>query len=247
MKTLTPAERLVIAADFGPSSDGSRHVAKKVYELIDFLKETEVFLKLGSGLRAIGYGFIEDLHLRGVKVFADLKLFDIQNTLAIEGDALRKVAPEIVTVSASANVHALRALKDALPETEVLGVTVPTDCDDEHCYAIYGVDRQTSVHRLAVNAHNAGLDGLVVSGADIKESRSYFPEMSINAVAIRPCWYMTDEHDDQHPSCVMAVKEAIQAGAHRVIIGRPITRSKNPYEAVMKIIEEIRDAAENLQ
>ncbi len=89
-RTLTPAERLIVAADFKPtdtrpyiSLDGKsikwrNEVKVQVLALADSLKDTGVYLKVNSALWACGYGLIDEIHSRGLRVFADLKLFDIR-------------------------------------------------------------------------------------------------------------------------------------------------------------------------
>jgi orotidine-5'-phosphate decarboxylase len=105
MKTLTLPERLIVAADFEPPKQilgeiplGQRWVKQRVLELADKLKGTGVIFKVNSALRACGYDLIDELHARGLRVFADLKLSDIKNTLKTDGVLLREAKPEILTV-----------------------------------------------------------------------------------------------------------------------------------------------------
>src|SRR5438093_307961 len=126
MKTMTPAERLIVAADYRPvTSKGNRQreVRNKVLALAKGLSKTGVYLKVNSALRTFGYALIYEIQQFDIKVFADLKLYDIPETLSIDGILLDEFEPEILTVACPAGLKAMTALKALLPNTEVLGVT----------------------------------------------------------------------------------------------------------------------------
>jgi len=246
MKILKPAERLIVAADFKPSSPaGSGHeVTTKVIDLAKQLKDTGVYLKIGSALRSSGYGFIEYIKSFGLKVFADLKLHDTPDTLAIDGAMLREAGPDIVTVACSTGLEAMRALQLYLLDTEVLGVTALTSFTEDESRAVFACSIIQAVERLAKLAKAAHLGGIVASGVEAPLIRRKFGSaFTINAPAIRPQGTVVPG-DHQNPARIMTPTEAIAAGVDRVVIGRPITEHSNPLEMVKRTIDEIALAVE---
>ena len=243
---MTLAERLIVAADFktiDPGLEGNcRLVRKEVLKLASSLRGTGVCLKVNSALRACGYDLIDEIHSRGLKVFADLKLFDIGETLSTDGLFLREVKPDLLTVVCSAGVSALQMLKAELPNTEVLGVTVLTSLKKEDVQEMYGGSIEEAVSLFAMIALNGKADGLIASPKEAEMLRARFENaLTINTPAIRPTWAIV-AGDDQNPDRIMTPEKAIKAGADRIIVGRPIVRDKNPYDAVMRTIEEIARA-----
>lgn len=251
MKTLTPAERLIVAADFKPtpSQDIVRQphelrniVENKVLALADSLKGTGVYLKVNSALRACGYGLIDAIHSRGLRVFADLKLIDIGETLSTDGVLLREAKPELLTTMCVAGVSAMQALKAELPDTEVLGVTVLTSLKDADTQAMFTCSTEEAVMRFAQVVADAKIDGLISSPKEAEVLRAKFGVvLSLNTPAIRPTWAIVPG-DDQNPERIMTPAKAIKAGADRIVVGRPIVKAEKPYDAVMRTIEEIASA-----
>lgn len=238
MRNLTPAERLIVAADFEPE-DSLDMASWPVLSLAEKLKGTGVYIKVNSARRACGQWLVNELHDMGVKVMDDLKLFDIPQTLSTDGALLTLSKPEIVTVSCLAGVAAMRRLKEKLPETEVLGVTILTSMDEKEVNRIFRTSLSVMVLSLAELAEEAGLDGVVCSAREASDIRHLEKRpLSLNTPAIRPAWVVV-KGDDQNQVRVATPAEALQAGADRVIVGRPITQAKDPYEAVMRTIEEI--------
>jgi orotidine-5'-phosphate decarboxylase len=237
MKKLTPAERLVVAADFPDLPN--------VYNLAARLCDTGVYFKLHIHLQSSGYRLGDYIHRHGLKLFADLKFYDTHHTLGGYGKELfSAINPEIVTVSASVTVRAMKALKNELPESEVLGVTLPTDFTESECERAHGGSIGSVVLRLAAQADLAGLDGVVSSGREVPLIRKKFPSpsFSMNVANIRPAG-VTVVGEDQNPERMVTPTQAIKGGADRVIVGRAITQSDDPHEATMRIIEEIASVA----
>ena len=247
MKPLTVAERLIVAADFKPDpgqGQGRDWVRGQILTLVAALMRTGgVYIKVNSALRACGDDLIDKIHQFGAtKVCADLKLYDIGETLAMDGVFLREFQPELLTAVCTAGVGPLKALKAELPDTEVLGVTVLTSLSDDDTRAMFVCSTKEAVCRLAGVAVSAGLDGLVSAPKEVEMLRADFSTMvTLNTPAVRPKW-TTVLGDDQNLKRVMTPEEAIIAGADRIVVGRPITRAKEPYEAVMRTLEEISAA-----
>ena len=241
--SLSPADRLIVAADFKPDVEYGRLGAKgKVLALARSLEGTGVHLKLNSVLRACGYDLIDDIHALGLRVFADLKLFDISETLATDGMFLRQSKPELLTVACTAGIDAMRALKAQLPDTEVLGVSVLTTFNDDAAQAMFTCSTNEAVMRLSRLAAQAGVDGLISSAKEAAMLSAEFGLLfSCNTPAIRPTWAIV-ESDDQNPDRVMTPAKAIAAGADRIVVGRPIVQAANPRDAVIRTLEEIASA-----
>jgi orotidine-5'-phosphate decarboxylase len=249
-KFLRAEERLIVAADFKPGpKQGRAWVEKQVMDLANTLKGTGVYLKVNSALRTVGYDLIDYIHHYELKVFADLKLYDIPETLAIDGIFLREFKPELLTVVCQVGMPSLQALKAELPDTEVLGVTILTSLKEGDLQSL-GYPNQISldvvVRALTASGMKAGIDGNICSGAEVELVRRVMVEQgklnaTINTPAIRPAWSVV-KNDDQNQKRVMTPADAIRAGADRIVVGRPITQAEKPYDAVMRTIEEIASA-----
>ena len=245
-KVLTPAERLIVAFDFKPDltkDQGRQWVRDQVLNLSDQIAGIGCIVKVNSALRLYGYDLIDVLHGRGLQVFADLKFYDIKETLATDGVILRETKPEIVTVACCAGVAAMKALKAELPDSEVLGVSVLTGLDDGDTDTMFGCLVSDAVMRFAGLGADAMLGGFISAPKEVAALRAKFGELfSYNTPAIRPKWSFVPG-DDQNPKRAMTPFEAIKAGADRIVVGRPIIGAAKPYDAVMRTIEEITLAA----
>lgn len=239
-RKLEPAERLIVAFDFKPQDFGSREgVRKHILELAEQLKGTGVCIKLNSSLRAFGYEIIDAIRQLGLSFFADLKLNDIDSTLSTDGEFLEAYKPELLTFMCSAGPKSVRALKQWLPTTELIGVTVLTHLTEQDTDMIHRCAIEAAVLNLAGLAKRAGADGLVASPMEAGALRSYVgDDMSINTPAVRPSWSIV-KGDNQNPDRIMTPAKAIQAGADRIVVGRPIVQAENPYDAVMRTIDEL--------
>lgn len=245
-KVLTPAERLIVAADFKPTIPNGREWVKgQVLTLADSLSGTGVYLKVNSALRAVGYSLIDEIHSRGLRVFADLKLFDIGETLSTDGALLKEAKPELLTTVCVAGVTAMKALKAELPGTEVLGVTVLTSLTEADTQAMFICSTEEAVIRFSQVGADAVIDGLISSAKEVEALRAKFGILlSLNTPAIRPLWAIVPG-DDQNPDRIMTPTKAIKVGADRIVVGRPITKPPHGVtsrEAVMRTLEEIDHA-----
>ncbi|MCX6740602.1 MAG: orotidine-5'-phosphate decarboxylase [Candidatus Parcubacteria bacterium] len=239
-------ERLIVAADFeleGNDVQAAINVRQKVLQLADALHGTGVIIKVNSILRAGGYSLVEELHERGLKVMADLKLVDIPQTMKIDGQLLACYKPEIVTVMANAGIDGLSALVKAMPATQVLAVTVLTSLDEEECQQIYCCSTKAGVLRFARMAQAAGCAGLVLSPkeVDVIRKRPALNALSLNTPGIRPTFGVVKGDDQKRTDTPEA---AFLAGVDRIVVGRPITQAENPQVAVQLILEEIKVALE---
>lgn len=236
------SERLIVAADYDPRKlGGIIGVKNEVLKLAESLKGLGVIIKVNSVLRARGYELIEGLHGLGLRVFADLKLIDIPNTMETDGAMLAEVKPEIVTVMCCAGIDGMRAVQKVIGgTTEVLGVSVLTSLDEEECQAIFTCSTKAGVLRFARMAQLAGLGGLILSSQEAEMLGAKQELMlTLNTPGIRPDWSLVAGDDQKR---VMTPGKAIKAGVKRIVVGRPITQAKDPRGAVEKTLQEIEEA-----
>ena len=190
-------------------------------------------LKLGLEFFAAngpeGVGVMAD---SGLPLFLDLKLHDIPNTVAKAVQALRPLEPAVLTVHGSGGQAMLEAAKAAAPaSTKVVAVTVLTSLDADDLGSVGIADGPAAqVDRLAALARQAGLDGIVCSGSEVKAARRAWPNGFFVVPGIRPA---TGPSADQKR--VMTPRLAMDAGASILVIGRPVTEAADPAEALRAI------------
>ena len=250
MTEMPLGSRLIVAVDYDPKkSGGIKGVKEKIFGLAYELEGTGVIFKVNSSLRALGYELIEDLHNLGIEVFADLKLIDIPNTMAIDGRMLREVKPEIVTVMGCAGAEGIIACREALgPDIEILVVTVLTTTNTIDSELLFGCSSKAGVVKFAQIAQLAGATGLILSSKEIElfSGRSEIT-LDMNAPNFRPEWTFVKD-DDQISERAITLFEAFKGGAKRAVMGRPILNAgpndkglpQSPREAVERSLEEIQ-------
>ena len=168
----------------------------------------------------------------GLPIFLDLKLHDIPNTVAKAIQALRPLEPAILTIHAAGGRAMMEDAKAAAPTgTKVVAVTVLTSLDEDDLGAIGipgGADAQ--VERLALLARDAGLDGVVCSGAEIETVRAAWPDAFIVVPGVRPADAAVADQKR-----VVTPRAALDAGASILVVGRPITLADDPDAAARAI------------
>jgi orotidine-5'-phosphate decarboxylase len=174
-------------------------------------------------------------------VFLDVKLHDIPNTVAGAVRSILPLKPSLVTIHTSGGPAMMKAAADAAAEAgterpKLIGVTVLTSLDDADLKAV-GVTRSSTdqVVALAQLAKDSGLDGAVCSPLEVAALRAACgPDFMLVVPGIRPAG---GEMGDQKR--VMTPREALDAGADVLVIGRPITKADNPAAAAAAIAQEI--------
>jgi orotidine-5'-phosphate decarboxylase len=232
-----PSDRLIVALDF---SDPAQAQA-----LIDKLGPSVSFYKVGMELAysgdssANGFVLADRLIAQGKKVFLDLKLHDIPNTVTKAVATLAKRGYEFLTVHAYPPTMVAAKQGAAGTNLKLLAVTVLTSLDDADLAAAgYGFSVQDLVARRAGQAWNAGMDGLVSSAAEVPALRLLIgTEMRLVTPGIRP---QGVELGDQKR--VATPQMAIEAGADYLVVGRPITEAADPRKAAEAIQNEIAAA-----
>jgi orotidine-5'-phosphate decarboxylase len=213
---------------------------EEIGELIQSTRESISIFKIGLeffNLHGIaGVKRLQEEH-GPFRLFLDLKLHDIPNTVYGGARAVSQINPEFLTVHASGGSEMISAAVRALPETKITAVTLLTSLSEVDLQAMGNTSSiKASVSKLAEIARRGGARALVASPEEAPFLRENFgSEMTIITPGVRlPDGEMNDQKR------VMTPKEAIESGAHFVVIGRPITRAKVPARAAQDILLSIR-------
>jgi orotidine-5'-phosphate decarboxylase len=194
-------------------------------------------LKLGlEFFAAHGQPGVREMAALGLPIFLDLKLHDIPNTVAKAVQALSPLDPAILTIHASGGRAMMEDAKAAAPpHTKVVAVTMLTSLDASDLTATgIGGSAHDQVVRLAALAHEAGLDGIVCSGAEVAAAKAAWPKGFFVVPGVRPA----DGHAGDQKR-VVTPRAAVDAGASILVIGRPITQANDPDAAARAIAATI--------
>ena len=229
-RTASPGEKIIVALDVS--------TAKAALHLVEQLRHDISFFKIGLQLyTAAGPDIVRQVIATGARVFLDLKLHDIPNTVAGAVESANELGVQMLTIHLSGGEAMVReAVSARKKDLSLLGVTVLTSIDEPALQEVGVSDNiQHHVARLATIGAAAGIDGLVASPKEVKFLREKFgPQMKLVVPGIRPAGA---EAADQKR--VMSPREALEAGADYLVIGRPITAHSNPRAAVAQICDEI--------
>ena len=227
---MQPRERIIVALDF-PTSD-------EALALVRRLSPHPGLFKIGLQLyTAAGPEIVRAVCALGGRIFLDLKLHDIPNTVGRAVQSADSLGVEMFTLRRSGGPAMLAAaVQSAAPGMLLLGVTVLTSAD-EATLRETGVDSsmENQVLRLAKLGVEAGIGGLVASPHEVKLLRDRLRgQIQLVVPGVRPAWA---EKADQKR--VMTPAEALRAGADYLVIGRPITGHRDPAEAIAQICDEL--------
>jgi orotidine-5'-phosphate decarboxylase len=224
------ADKIIVALDV-PTK-------KRALELVEQLGGEISFFKIGLQLyTAEGPEIVRAVLATGAKVWLDLKLYDIPNTVARAVESASTLGVQMLTIHLSGGSEMIRAATAARANNMLLlGVTVLTSSTEQMLREIGIADTvEDQVIRLARLGAEAGIDGVVASPREIKPLRRNLGDrIKIAVQGIRPSWA---EPGDQKR--FMTPREAIEAGADYIGIGRPITAHPEPRKAVAKILDEL--------
>jgi len=190
-------------------------------------------LKLGlEFFCANGRHGVHDMAQFGLPIFLDLKLHDIPNTVGKAVQALRPLAPAILTVHAAGGRAMMEDAKAAAPAgTKVVAVTVLTSLDGSDLASIgAAADPHAQVERLAALARDAGLDGLVCSGAEVAAAKRLWHDGFFVVPGVRLAGAASGDQKR-----VITPRAALDAGASILVVGRPITGAADPDQAARAI------------
>jgi orotidine-5'-phosphate decarboxylase len=236
------AEKLIVALDFATLAEAEK-VVKKVSPIVKVFKVgKELFTTAGP----------EAVHMvqrYKCRVFLDLKFHDIPNTVGAACEAAAKLGVYLMNVHTQGGRTMMTAAVQAVhkaaegrkgPAPKVLGVTVLTSLTDRDLKEV-GVSKnvKTQVSDMAKLAKASGLDGVVASAQEIALIRKATgKDFLIVTPGVRPVWAA---HGDQKR--VTTPREAVEAGADHIVVGRPITQHPQPLAAAEKILKEISESA----
>jgi len=206
--------------------DRARAIAAKVKSHVGGIKLGLEFYSANGpdGVRAMA--------ALNLPVFLDLKLHDIPNTVAKAVQALYPLGPAILTVHAAGGRAMMEDAKAAAPSgTRVVAVTVLTSLDDDDLDSI-GVegDPHDQVVRLTGLARAAGLDGVVCSGGEVAAAKKAWPDGFFVVPGVRPACASAGDQKR-----VVTPRQALDAGASILVVGRPITQAADPDQAARAI------------
>ena len=224
---MEPRERLIVALDV-PSIDAAQ-------EMVARLGDAVSFYKIGYQLAfAGGLGYAPKLVQSGKRVFLDLKIHDIPNTAQHAVAEAASLGAFMITVHASGGGAMLRACNTNT--SLILGVTILTSLNDDELTRIgFDAPPLASAVRLAKLVKESGLRGVVASPQEIRAIReSCGDDFVIVTPGIRPAG--SDAGDQQR---TMTPRDAMEAGADYIVIGRPIIAASKPRDAAMRIIESL--------
>lgn len=232
MSASVPArERVIVALDVADLAG--------VNALLDQLEGQPAFYKVGLELfLAEGARAIEAVRARGGRIFLDLKLHDIPETVARSVSAVARFEAEFLTVHAAGGREMMRRAAASSGRTRVLGVTVLTSLDQADLTAD-GSDlpaREVVLRRAAVAA-SAGVPGLVCSPEEVAAVKAAHPSVVAVVPGVRPAGAaLGDQKRVATPGATIA------AGADYLVVGRPVRDAPRPAEAFAAIVREVEQA-----
>ncbi|GLT19772.1 orotidine 5'-phosphate decarboxylase [Vibrio zhanjiangensis] len=227
-------QKVIVALDYDRQADA--------LAFIDRIDPASCRLKVGKEMFTLfGPEFVKQLHQRGFSVFLDLKFHDIPNTCSKAVRAAAELGVWMVNVHASGGERMMNASREILEpygqdRPLLIGVTVLTSMEQSDLSGI-GIDvsPQDHVTRLATLAKNSGLDGVVCSAQESSMLKGRLGEsFKLVTPGIRP---LGSEVGDQKR--IMTPVEAVTAGSDYLVIGRPITKAKDPAQVLAEINQSI--------
>ncbi|MBA14998.1 MAG: orotidine-5'-phosphate decarboxylase [Sphingomonas sp.] len=216
---------LFVALDT-PDLERAKTIAQRVHAHVGGIKlGLEFFM-------ANGRHGVHEMAKLDLPIFLDLKLHDIPNTVAKAIQALRPLEPAILTVHAAGGRAMMEDAKAAAPlGTKVVAVTMLTSLDANDLQSIgLNPDPHEQVVRLAELAREAGLDGIVCSGAEVNAAHKAWPQGFFVVPGVRPA----DGHVGDQKR-VVTPRQALDGGASILVVGRPITQASDPDIAAREI------------
>ena len=237
-------DRLIIALD---SSD-----EQQVIGIVDKLADRVGYFKIGLELfTAYGPSIIKKIKDKGCKIFFDGKFLDIPNTVSHAVSNMVRHKVDMLNVYLSGGKNMLLEARKSLLETaqkenikppKLLGVTVLTSITNEVLQDDLKIQAQLEeyVLHLAQFAVKINLDGIICSPNEakiIKGAAVENKDFLIVTPGVRPVWAETNDQKR-----IATPKEAVLNGATHIVVGRPVTGSKDPLDAVKKILDELEEA-----
>lgn len=215
---------------------------KQNLELARSIKEYDVWMKVGfrSYIRD-GKEFINELKQINpkFKIFLDLKLYDIPNTMADAAQEIADMGVDMFNIHASSGLVAMKTVMDRLSYLQnrplVLAVTVLTSFDNESFGYVYNENIDQKADRFAKDAYECGLDGVVCSAYESYSIKNLTDEKFITLTpGIRP--FGEDSGDQNRVADIALAKEQ---EVDIIVVGRPIYKADDPKTVVQKILNNL--------
>jgi orotidine-5'-phosphate decarboxylase len=229
---IAPKDRLIVALDLPGVAAAEAMIAK--------LGDSVNFYKIGYQLAyAGGLPLVRQLSDSGKKVFVDLKLHDIGNTVARGVESVGKLGATFLTVHAYPQTMKAAVEARAGSSLKILAVTVLTSYDDGDLHAAgYRLNVSDLVEARAQQAQVLGVDGIVCSAEEAAALRKLVGhQMNLVTPGIRPAGAATGDQKR-----IMTPARAISAGTDYLVVGRPVTEAADPKAAADAIQAEIAQA-----
>lgn len=233
MPNIDPRDRLIVALDVPDLASAEAMVSR--------LGDSVTFYKVGMELAySGGLSFVRRLADAGKKVFLDLKLHDIPNTVEKATAQVADLGATFLTVHAFPQTMKAAVKGRGTGSLKILAVTVMTSYDDADLVeAGYALGVRDLVERRARQAHAIGVDGLILSPEEVSAMRALLgPDITLITPGIRPSGSPAGDQKR-----IMTPANAIEAGADYLVIGRPVTQADDPKASAEAIIAEIRSVA----
>ncbi|HEX4641622.1 MAG TPA: orotidine-5'-phosphate decarboxylase [Chthoniobacterales bacterium] len=228
--TLSARDRLIVALDFPTQA--------KALTLVSALGDAVSTYKIGLQLyTAAGPAVVQAVAANGAKVFLDLKLHDIPNTVAKAVAAAGELGVQMLTVHLAGGSAMLRAAVQAkAPHLSLLGVTVLTSATQETLGETgIGAPLRDHVSSIAELGRRSGITGFITSPREAGLLREQLgPDAILVTPGVRPDWAAADDQKR-----FTTPRQAIESGADYLVIGRPITAAPDARAAVNRIVEEL--------
>ena len=204
-------------------------------EIIEDLDSKKCMVKIGSvAFNSMGHKIIRFASEKGFKIFLDLKLHDIPNTVKKSIQGLTSLPINLLTIHTSGGKDMMMAAMEAVSGTQikVFGVTALTSLNNDDTKYIFQRTPSEHVNAMLDLAEEAGIDGVVCSPHELELVSNREALLSIT-----PGIRFQESDDDQKR--VMTPKEAIELGADYLVIGRPITASKDIKKSLNEIYQSL--------
>lgn len=231
------AKDVIIACDF-PS-------AEETLAFLDKFKEEKPFLKIGMELYyAEGPSIVREIKKRGHKIFLDLKLHDIPNTVKKAMKVLSRLDVDMTNVHAAGTVEMMKAAKEGLTREDgshplLIAVTQLTSTSEDAMRSQLLIDAtiNETIAKYAANAKEAGLDGVVCSPL---ESSLVKEACGNEFMTVTPGIRFADSAADDQKRVTDPAK-AREIGSDYIVVGRPITAAPDPVAAYRRCVKEFLD------
>jgi orotidine-5'-phosphate decarboxylase len=210
---------------------------EKANAILEQLNPDHCLVKIGSVVfNALGKSFLKHASSQGFKIFLDLKLHDIPNTVYETITGFNDCKIDMLTVHLSGGEKMLRKamLAGKSINTKVIGVSMLTSLEEEDSLALFDNKLEDQISNLFKIAIKANIDGIVCSPHELKIANKILGSHSIK---ITPGIRDIKVEDDQ--ARTMSAKEAIENGSTYLVIGRPITQAENISQALQNFNNSI--------